>query len=166
MRRWYPDVARAGSANDADLVKAIAATDYYAEQYNEAKEDLNFSRRMEYMSSRLPGLTEHRFAQLQDMEGIIEHLEDREKRAVADKMRYYLEHYQRTVTDRTAREYAAASDEAHNIRMVIREVAAVRNLYLGIMKSFEYMHFQITNLTKLKCAGLEDAEISLPRDHH
>jgi gamma-glutamylcysteine synthetase len=164
MRRWYPDVFTAGTAGDADLLKAMDAADAYIDEYEIARGDLIVRGSIETMASKLPGLTDHRFAQLQDLEAILEHLENREKRAMVEKTRFYLEHYQRTLSDRIAREYAEASDEVQLVRSVLQRIGYVRNLYLGIMKGFEYMHFQLTNVTKLRCAGLDDAEIGGYRD--
>ena len=160
MKRFYPLVVRAGSEDDADLIKAMDAADAYADEYELARQDLNVNGvKIESIGGTIPGMSAHRFAQLQDIEAIIEHLETREKRKLVEKMRHYLEHYQRTLSDKVAKDYAEASDEVQLIRSVRQRVAYVRNLFMGIMKGLEYLHYQITNVTKLRCAGLEDAEI-------
>lgn len=159
MRRWFGKVYNAGSDNEADLAAALDAAEAYEAEYEVAKKDLIAHGKIESLAARIPGLSEHRFSQLQDIEAILQHLEGREKRALVNKTKFYLEHYQRTLSDRVAKDYAEASDEVQLIRQVIQRVGYVRNLYLGIMKGFEYLHFQTTNVTKLRCAGLEDAEL-------
>lgn len=161
MRRWYPIIYSTDTTNNADLVVVLDAVDAYEEEYESARKDVQCEGRIENMSSRISGLTEMRFGQLQDLEAILEHLEQRERRELVKKQQHYLDHYQRALSDRQAKEYADVSDEVKVVRDVRNRVALMRNLYLGIMKGFEYMHFQITNVTKLRCAGLEDAEIGV-----
>ena len=36
----------------------------------------------------------------------------------------------------------------------------MRNSYLGITKGFEIKHFQLSNIIKLRVAGMEDADIN------
>lgn len=163
MKRWCFEVFNAGTTGDADLFKSMDAADAYLVEHDEAKRELFFEGRIETLAMRLPGLMEYRFSQLQDIEAILEYLETRQKKAMADKTRYYLEHYQRTLSDRVAREYAEASDEVQLILSVKHRVVVVRNLFLGITKGLETMHFQTSNVTKLKCAGFEDAEVSFRR---
>jgi two-component SAPR family response regulator len=165
LKRWYPEVFRSDTVGDADLLKALDAADGYELAYEEARKDLIAHGRLEGMAARMAGLTDQRFAQLQDLEAIIEYLESREKKMWVEKTRHYLEHYQRTLTDKVARDYAETTDEVQLIRKVRQRVGYVRNLFLGIMKGLECMNFQITNVTKLKCAGLEDAEIDGRRHH-
>jgi hypothetical protein len=43
--------------------------------------------------------------------------------------------------------------------MLINIVSNIRNRYLGIMKGLENKAFQINNITKLKCQGLEDSYV-------
>ena len=163
MKRWYPIVYHAGPENDADLMKALDAADAYDAEYELAKRDLNAWGKLEHVAARLSGVNEQRFSELQDLNAIIEHLENREMRVRVDRTRHYLEHYQRTVSDRVAREYAEASDEVQLVRSVIQRVAYVHCLYQGIIKGLATQEFQVTNITKLRVAGLEDAEIVQPR---
>ena len=46
------------------------------------------------------------------------------------------------------------------ISELINQVAYTRNQFLGITKGFEIKHFQLTNIIKLRVAGMEDAEIN------
>jgi hypothetical protein len=61
------------------------------------------------------------------------------------------------LSERSATERADIEPEVILIREFIQEVALIRNLFTGITKGLEYLHFQIGNITKLKSAGFEDA---------
>ena len=165
MKRWYPRIFSIGQHQDADLFMCLDAADAYEEVYEVARSDLIVDGRIEAISARLPGLSEQRFAQLQDIESILEYLETRSRVKMVEKTKYYMEHYQRTLSDRVAKDYAEVSTEVQTVNHVLQRVAYVRNLFLGISKGFEYMQYQISNVTKLRCAGLEDATIDGRRHH-
>ena len=59
-----------------------------------------------------------------------------------------------------AEKYADGEQEVVAISELINQVAYTRNQYLGITKGFEIKHFQLTNIIKLRVAGMEDAEIN------
>ena len=42
---------------------------------------------------------------------------------------------------------------------IINEFALLRNKWLGITKALDQKQWQITNITKLRVAGMEDATI-------
>ena len=42
---------------------------------------------------------------------------------------------------------------------IINEFALLRNKWLGILKGLDQKQWQITNITKLRVAGMEDASI-------
>lgn len=165
MARWYSKLFSTSTDGDADLMVALDAADAYEEEHLRARADLVVNGKVEGMSAKVSGITEYRFAQLQDLEAILDYLEQREKRVLIQRQEHILNHYQRALTDRQARDYADASDEVKLVRDVRTRVAYVRNLFLGIMKGLECMHFQITNVTKLRCAGLEDAVIDMRNSH-
>jgi hypothetical protein len=163
MKRWHRIVSSTPKEGDLDLHKAVeAAVDYLAE-YERARGEMATEGRIEKMAMQLPGVVEYRFAQLQDLEAVLSHVEDRLKALTVERTKRYMEHYQRTLTWQQASAYAGADAEVLFIKGILTEVADVRNLYLGLMKKFEYLHFQLTNVTKLRCAGLEDAEIGINR---
>ncbi len=162
--RWYRKILSAGKVDQKDLSCAIDASDAYLALYEEARDELTtYQGKLERISSQIAGIAEHRFAQLQELEAILQYLEEREKVVRIEKTKHYMEHYQRTLTERVARDYAEAHDDVQAIRMVIHEVSYVRNLFSGITKSVEYLHFQISNVTKLRCAGVEDSMIDMRR---
>lgn len=115
------------------------------------------SGRIEAVASRLPGIAADSYATLQDLEIILQHITNMEDKRLMEKAKYYSENYQRTLSDRMAEKYADVHDTVYEIRQIRFRVAGVRNQFLAISKGLEYMHFQISNVVKLRCAGLDDS---------
>ena len=42
---------------------------------------------------------------------------------------------------------------------IINEFALLRNQWLGIIKAIDQKHWSISNISKLRAAGLEDASV-------
>ena len=82
----------------------------------------------------------------------------RKKRS--EYLRKYLENYNKVLSSRDAEKYADGEDEIVAIGELINQVALIRNQYLGITKGFEIKHFQLSNIIKLRVAGMEDSEIT------
>lgn len=113
--------------------------------------------RIETVESRLPGITAENYSRLQDLEIMLQHITDMEDRCLMNKAKYYKENYPRDLSDRMAEKYADAHDDVQAIRAIRRYVAHVRNQFLAVNKGLEVMHYQLTNITKLRAAGLDDA---------
>ena len=115
---------------------------------------------LEKASSRLPGITAHRFGQLQEVEAILKYLQIRFDQVKGAAFKKYFESYARTLSSRDAEKYADADDKVIEIALLINQIALVRNQYLAIMKGLDSKNWQISNLTRLKAAGFEDYEVS------
>lgn len=135
------------------------ACTHYEDQYEEA---LNFVKNpsglLVKIESMIPGVAAENEARVRDLEIMLKHLENMESVARKKKTQYYMEHYQRSLSETTATRYADADDEVQNIRAIRYRVASVSNLFTAISKGLEYMHFQLSNITKLRVVGIEDAE--------
>ena len=65
--RWFNEVRK-------DISNIIPAIDYYEKQLNEARLDCSLKGSIEKHSRDMPGVVEHRFNQLQEIEAILEYL--------------------------------------------------------------------------------------------
>lgn len=152
--KWYRKVSQ--NTDNADVL--MAALDYFESEYEIAKSELNVKgKRIEEVARMIPGMVEYRFGQLQEIEAILSLFELNAEKAVSDAKKRYLENYQRNLSDRTAEKYAETDDDVIARKLIIIEVARVRNLFLSITKGLEYLHFQLSNVTRLRQAGIEDA---------
>ncbi len=155
---WYRRIINAPAGNYDPLFEAI---DWYSDQYDQAQNDVTLRKGMRLfeMESRIPGLTAYYYALLQELEAIHVWLELQHDQVLQKHRRHYIEHYARDLKDRQVEAYASAEGEVVAMKMLINELSLVRNKFMGIMKSLEYAHFQLGNLTKLRTAGMEDATI-------
>lgn len=146
---WYAKIT-------ADLGEITNFIAYYEDQLEEAKRDVRISGRVEKGLSSLPGITEHRFNQLQEIEAILNYLNIQLRVIRKTHFQKYLEHYARALSSREAEKYVDGEKEVVDYETLINEVALLRNRWLGIMKGLESKNFMFGHLVKLKTAGMED----------
>jgi hypothetical protein len=153
---WYDRIV---SGND--LSPVLGAIDYFEQEYSEACEEVSALRgqRLHDVASRLPGIVGYRFAQQSELDDILGLLEIRETALLNQKRRHYLEHYNRALSDRMVDRFAEAEPDVVAMKELRNRVAAVRNKFVALSKHHEYLHFQLSNITKLRCHGIEDATL-------
>ena len=144
-----------------DLSPVLDAISYYESQYEEACAEAAAlsGRRLQEVQTRLPGIVGYRYAQQSELDDIIDYLEIRELALLGQKRRHYLEHYNRALSDRMVERFAEAEDDVVAMKELRNRVAAVRNRFVALSRQHEYLHFQLTNVTRLRCAGIEDATL-------
>ena len=149
---WYSKVIR-------DITAVPDAMAYYNKELADASKEVRLNGVLERASASLPGLVEFRFNQLQDIEAILEHINISLRKERAKTIRKFMENYNREMTLREIEKWIDGEDTIVALSELLNEIAFVRNKYLGIMKGLEIKAYQINNITKLKCAGIEDATI-------
>lgn len=132
---------------------------YYEKQLEEAKGDAKIHGSVEKQLRDLPGITEHRFNQLQEIEALLNYMNVKLRKTRHKHYKTYLEAYAKALTSRDAQIYADAEDEVIDEEVLINEVALLRNKYLGILKAIEAKNFQLGHITRLRTAGLEDIQV-------
>ena len=155
MSKWYSRV----TANPSDFTPLIDAILYFEAELEEARFETKLKGSLEKASARLPGITAHRFGQLQEVEAILKYLEIRMAEVKGAAFKKYFEHYQKSLSAREAEKYADADAKVIEIALLINQIARVRNQYLAVMKGLDAKNWQISNLTKLKAAGFEDYSV-------
>ena len=138
----------------------LEAYAYFEVELEDARKETSLKGSLEKSSASLPGIVEYRFGQLQEVEAILEHLNIKFNKVKNEKFRSYLEHYNRSLSSRDAEKFAEADEDVVVLSQLVNHMAYIRNRYLGIMKGLDSKSFQINNITRLRCSGLEDAEIS------
>jgi hypothetical protein len=134
--------------------------DYYERELIAAKADIKIRGKVEKELSNLPGETEHRFNQLQEIEAVLEYLNIQLRKIRQGHYKKYLEAYARALTSRDAEKYAEAEDEVIDMETIINEVALLRNKWLGVMKGIESKNFMLGHVVRLRTAGMEDIVVS------
>lgn len=149
---WYAKV----TANLGCVPDFIA---YYENELAQAKVDIHIKGNIEKSLSALPGITEHRFNQLQEIEAVLNYLNIQIRVIRRKHFQKYLEHYARALSSRDAEKYVEGEQEVVDYETIINEVALLRNKWLGVMKGIDSKQWQLSNLVKLKVAGMEDFSI-------
>jgi hypothetical protein len=150
---WYRKVVQ-------DWNNIPQCLDHFETELAEARSEVKIKGNVEKNSTELPAYVELRFSQLQELEAILEHLNISLRKKRSEYLRKYLETYNKALSSRDAEKYADGEDEVVAISELINQVALMRNSYLGITKGFEIKHFQLSNIIKLRVAGMEDADIN------
>ena len=150
---WYSRVV-------ANLGEIPAFIDYYEQELVAAKSEIKIRGKIESALSDLPGMTEQRFNQLQEIEAVLEYLNIQLRRIRQTHYKKYLEGYARALTSRDAEKYAEAEDEVIDMETIINEVALLRNKWLGVMKGIESKNFMLGHVVRLRTAGMEDIVVS------
>lgn len=143
----------------ADLAELPNFIDYYEKELSSAKAEVRIRGKVESALSNLPGETEHRFNQLQEIEAVLEFLNIQLRKIKQKHYKKYLEAYQRALTSRDAEKYAEAEDEVIDMETIINEVALLRNKWLGVMKGIESKNFMLGHVVRLRTAGMEDVTV-------
>jgi len=150
---WYNRVV-------GDIGQLPAFITYYEAELSAAKNECKIFGNVEKNISQLPGITEYRFNQLQEIEAVLNFLNIQLRKIRRRYFQKYLEAYARALTSRDAEKYVDGEDEVIDYETLINEVALLRNKWLGIMKGLESKNFMLGHCIRLRVAGMEDIVIN------
>ena len=149
---WYSRIV-------ADLAQIPAFILYYENEIEKARSDVRITGKIERNLADLPGVTEYRFSQLQEIEAVLNYLNIQLNKIRRKHYQKYLEGYNRALSSREAEKYVDGEDEVVDFETIINDVALVRNKWLGIMKGLESKNFQLGHITRLRVPGMEDTTL-------
>ncbi len=152
MSTWYNKVV-------VDLGSIVDSITYFEKELNEARYECRIKGSLEKSSSALPGITEYRFNQLQEIEAILEHLNIELRKVRSVTFRKYLESYNRQLSSRDAEKFVDSEQDVIDLTHLTNQFSLLRNQYLGIMKGLDTKQWQIGHITRLRTAGMEDIVI-------
>jgi hypothetical protein len=149
---WYSEVSR-------DISKIPDAIAYFENELIAARSEVKLKGNVERAAAEMPGIVEHRFNQLQEIEAILEYLNIELRRLRSSFFKKYLENYQRALSSRDVEKYVDGEADVVDYEKIINEFALMRNKWLGVLKALDQKQWQITNVVKLRVAGMEDATL-------
>ena len=132
---------------------------HYESELISAKNEVKIYGNVEKNIANLPGITEHRFNQLQEVEAVLNYLNIQLRKIRRKHFQKYLEAYNRALTSRDAEKYVDGEDEVIDFETIINEVALLRNKWLGILKGLDAKQWQMGHIVRLRTAGMEDITI-------
>lgn len=149
---WYSKVV-------ADLSNLPDFISHYELELTDAKRDCRVGGLVEKNITALPGITEHRLNQLQEIEAVLNYLNIQLRKIRRKHFQKYLEGYARMLSSRDAEKYVDGEEEVIEFETLINEVALLRNRYLGILKGMESKNFMLGHIVRLRAAGMEDIQV-------
>ena len=97
--------------------------------------------------------------QLQELEAILNYTNIELRRLRSSYFKKYLENYQRALSSRDVEKYVDGEPDVVDYEKIINEFALMRNKWLGVLKGLDQKQWQLTNIVKLRVAGMEDASV-------
>ena len=149
---WYSEVSR-------DISKIPDAVSFFETELIQARAECKLVGNVEKSAAAMPGIVEHRFNQLQEIEAILNYLNIELRRLRSSFFKKYLENYQRALSSRDVEKYVDGESDVVDYEKIINEFALLRNKWLGVLKGLDQKQWQITNIVKLRVAGMEDATL-------
>jgi hypothetical protein len=149
---WYNKISK-------DISSIPDAVEYYNAELQAAKHECRITGNIEKAAANMPGIVEQRFNQLQEIEAILEYLNIELRRLRSQHFRKYLENYQRALSSRDCEKYVEGEADVVDFEKIINEFALLRNKWLGITKALDVKQWQLSNVIKLRTAGMEDASL-------
>ena len=149
---WYTKIT-------GDLANLPDFVAYYEAELAQAKFDTYINGNVEKSLANLPGITEQRFSQLQEIEAVLKFLEIQLRKIRSANFKKYLENYNRALSSRDVERYVDGESDVVDMETLINEIALLRNKYLGVMKGLESKNFNLGHITRLRVAGMEDCSI-------
>ena len=149
---WYDRVSK-------DISQIPDAVAFYEAELILAKQDTRIAGNIERASASMPGIVENRFNQLQEIEAILEYLNIELRRLRSQHFRKYLESYQRALSSRDCEKFVEGEADVVDFEKIINDFALLRNKWLGVIKALDQKQWHLSNIIKLRVAGLEDATI-------
>ena len=149
---WYSKVT-------TDLSHLPDFIAHYENELLSAKNDVKVYGNVEKNIAALPGITEYRFNQLQEIEAVLRYLEIQLRKIRRKHFQKYLEKYNRNLSSRDAEKYVDGEDEVIDYEVLINEVALLRNKWTGVIKALESKNFMLGHVVRLRTAGMEDISI-------
>ena len=149
---WYSRVSR-------DISEIPNAIQHFESELITARSEVKLKGNVERAAAEMPGIVEHRFNPLQEIEAILEYLNIELRKLRSSFFKKYLENYQRALSSRDVEKYVDGETDVCDYEKIINEFALLRNKWLGVLKALDQKQWQITNVVKLRVAGMEDATL-------
>ena len=149
---WYSKITN-------DLSNIPKFIEYFNNELTNAKKEVKINGNVEVNIKELPGITEHRFYQLQEIEAVLAYLDIQLRQIRRKYFKNYLESYNRALSSRDADKYVDGEDEVVTFEILMNDVALLRNRWLAILKGLDQKSFMLGHITKLRTAGMEDVTV-------
>lgn len=139
-----------------DDSKLQEVLEYFEEEYLKGKEEIKINGILNQNISELSSLFENRFSQLQELEAILSHYNNKLNGIRGNIYRDLQEHSKRQLTSTDIKQYVDSDAKVLAMNSIINEITLVRNKFISLTKGMETKNWQLSNIVKLQCAGLDN----------
>lgn len=132
----------------------------YETRYLSHKEKVKLEGKLIGESVKLSGIMEEFWAELQEIEAVLEYLHVQLKIIRSKFFAHYMgKGSNRILTGRDAEKYIDGEADVALYSELINDTALIRNKYLGLTKALEIKSFRIKDVSLLYSQGLDQIEI-------
>jgi hypothetical protein len=152
---WYKKISRKDGLSN--LPECIT---YYENELVDARKEFDLKgKSLEHIHSKLPSIFEYRYAQLQEVEAILEYLNIELRRVKSTIFKEYMTKSNRVLSTRDAEKYTEGDRRYVDMAILVNDFALIRNRYLAVSKGLDQVSWQAGHITNLRRAGLDDARL-------
>lgn len=152
MRNFYEEIKK-------DFKKVQEFIDFYNNEYEEASKETIISGNVVEQTKQLPQQMAYRFSQLQEIEAVLHYIEILRDEQVSQQWVKYTEHYKKLLSAGEKKNYVMGEQTVVQFEKLVNEVAFIRNKYIALTKGFDCKNFALSNIIKLKVAGVDDWDV-------
>lgn len=151
-RNFYEDIKK-----DISVINEFIQ--YYNNEYLEAQEETKIHGNVVEQAKKLPSQMAYRFAQLQEIEAVLRYIEILRDQQQSKSWIKFSTGYKKTLQSSEKKYYVMGDPDFITMETWVNDIAYIRNKYLAITKGFDSKNFALSNIIKLKTAGIDDWEI-------
>ena len=122
---WYSEISR-------NIGKIPDAIKFFESELQDARVEVKLKGNVEKAAANMPGIVEHRFNQLQEIEAILNYMNIELRRLRSSYFKKYLANYQRALSSRDVEKYVDGEADVVDYEKIINEFALLRNKWLGL----------------------------------
>ena len=152
MRNFFQEIK-----SDISVIKDFL--EFYNKEYEEAVKETIIGGNVVEQTQMLPQQMTLRFSQLQEIEAVLHHVEILRDEQVAQCWIKYTEHYKKLLTTGEKKNYVMGEQTVIQFEKLVNEIAFLRNKFISLTKGFDCKNFALSNIIKLKVAGVDDWNI-------
>lgn len=141
---------------EKDLTKLDDFITEYEKHLDDAKKDIEIGSNIINEARKLPQIVDFNYGKFQEVQAIYEIFDIELKKVRSRWHRHYLTNFAQKLTSRDVERFVDGEPEVVDVMIQKNRVNLLRDKFASITKGLEYKHYQITNIVKLKAAGIDD----------
>lgn len=156
MSKWLNKI----SLDPTDFGPIGDAYDYFERECDEFAKEFDIQgKNIIAIGAKIPGLSEYHYTKMSEVRAICEYLELRLDFSEQKLRKFYLEGYNRKLTNHQVEDYIKGTPEIVVFKELIIRMKFILNRWEGLSRGLERMHHQTRIISDMRRAGFDDATI-------